>query len=285
MDPLSITASAIAVATLAAQSTKAIYQAIDGLAEAPHAIAHSKTLLAGTQTALDSLIGTLTTTQDTQARLGSVLRPLELDQTLRSTQQLCDKFGTTITKYTSRSTDARFSSRDRILVNFHESQIIRFNQELGDCQKTISLVLGTITLIVSSGTSDNLQQLSKQFQAHEQALTSLVAEISQRPTDPGTIESHTSGEGLRASTDDDQASLRPTLALRNTCEAALQATQAARTAQTFGDMQADQSMAMQGIVGEAQKGVDQSFGKLVAQNKSRAFQGQMDATSFAQMFK
>ncbi|KAH7012280.1 uncharacterized protein B0I36DRAFT_256853 [Microdochium trichocladiopsis] len=275
MDPLSITASAIAVATLAAQSTKAIYQAIDGLAEAPHAIAHSKTLLAGTQTALDSLIGTLTTTQDTQARLGSVLRPLELDQTLLSTQQLCDKFGTTITKYTSRSTDARFSSRDRILVNFHESQIIRFNQELGDCQKTISLVLGTITLIVSSGTSDNLQQLSKQFQAHEQALTSLVAEISQRPTDPGTIESHTSGE----------ASLRPTLALRNTCEAALQATQAARTVQTFGDMQADQSMAMQGIVGEAQKGVDQSFGKLDAQNKSRAFQGQMDAASFAQMFK
>lgn len=147
MDPLSVTASIIAVATLAAQSTKVAYQAIDGLVEAPQAIAHSKTLLAGTQTALDGLKGTLTTRQDPQARLGSVLQALELEQALRSTQQLCETFGTTIAKYTSRSTE-RFSSRDRILVSFHESQIMRFNQQLGDCQKTLSLVIGTITLYV-----------------------------------------------------------------------------------------------------------------------------------------
>lgn len=40
-------------------------------------------------------------------------------------------------------------------------------------------------------------------------------------------------------------------------------------------MQADESIAMQGIVGEAQKGVDQSFGKLVAKSKSKAVQGQI----------
>lgn len=148
MEPLSVTASVIAVATLAAQSTKVVYQAIDSLVEAPQAIAHSKTLLAGTQTALDSLTGTLTTTQDPQARLGSVLQALELEQTLRSTQQLCEKFGATIAQYTSHSTDGRFSSRDRISVGFHKSQIDQFNQQVGDCQKTLSLVVGTITLYV-----------------------------------------------------------------------------------------------------------------------------------------
>lgn len=83
---------------------------------------------------------------------------------------------------------------------------------------------------------------------------------------------------------EEQDSLQRTAILRDTCQAALQATKAIRTGQVFGDMYTDQSMAMQGIVGQAQEGVDQSFGKLTAKNQSRAFQGQMDASSFAQMF-
>jgi hypothetical protein len=46
----------------------------------------------------------------------------------------------------------------------------------------------------------------------------------------------------------------------------------------------DQSMAMQGIVGDAHDGVQQSFGKMTTSRNSKAFQGQMDASSFAKMF-
>jgi hypothetical protein len=44
------------------------------------------------------------------------------------------------------------------------------------------------------------------------------------------------------------------------------------------------STAMQGIVGVAQPGVDQSFGSLTTAMNSRAFQGQMDSSSFDKLF-
>ncbi|KAN0087266.1 hypothetical protein V8E54_000954 [Elaphomyces granulatus] len=59
MDPVSLTPSVIAFATLAMQSCKATYDLIDGLAGAPQAIANSKTLLSETQKTLDALGQTL----------------------------------------------------------------------------------------------------------------------------------------------------------------------------------------------------------------------------------
>jgi hypothetical protein len=76
-----------------------------------------------------------------------------------------------------------------------------------------------------------------------------------------------------------------TTGLRKVCQEAISATRAKRTGQKFGDMSTDdQSLAMQGIVGEAYDGVEQSFGKMTTSKNSRAFQGQMDAFSFAAMF-
>jgi hypothetical protein len=80
-------------------------------------------------------------------------------------------------------------------------------------------------------------------------------------------------------------SLQLAAELRKVCQEALSATKAKRTGQKFGDMSTDDhSVAMQGIVGEAQNGVQQSFGKMTTKKNSRAFQGQMDAASFAAMF-
>ncbi|KAI0970712.1 hypothetical protein F4678DRAFT_436049 [Xylaria arbuscula] len=280
MDPLSVTASVIAVAGLAMQSAKAVYKVIDGLVEAPQAIAHSKTLIAGTQNSLDTLSGTLTTNQDMQAGFGAVLQSIDLDKTLTCTQELCDRFKTTIMKCTGHSADSRFSNRDRFQLYFQEPQIARLNNQLSGCQRTISLAIETITLIVSHSTSNHITELSARFQAQEQALSTLVTELANNSTTLASndIIQNTIGH-------DEETSFHLFATLQKTCEAAFQATQAKRTGQIFGDMQIDQSHAMQGIVGEAQRGVDQSFGKLSAQNNSRAFQGQMDGASFAHMFQ
>ncbi|KAI0403998.1 hypothetical protein F4802DRAFT_269776 [Xylaria palmicola] len=279
MDPLSVTAGVIAVAGLATQSAKAAYKVIDGLVEAPQAIAHSKGLITGTQNSLDTLTGALTTNQGMQARFGTVLQSIGFDKTLTSTQELCNRFEATISKYTSHSTDSRFSNRDRWQVKLHESQIIQLNDQLSGCQRTISLITQAITLIVSHSTSNDVEQLSSRFQAQEQALSALATELSNKCAilEGGNTTQNTMGEN-------EQASLHRFVILQKACEAAVRATQAERTGQTFGDMQIDQSLAMQGIVGDAQKGVTQSFGKLSAQNNSRAFQGHMDAASFARMF-
>lgn len=51
-------------------------------------------------------------------------------------------------------------------------------------------------------------------------------------------------------------------------------------------MQTDyDSTAMQGIVGMAQTGVVQSFGKMVTTKGSRAVQGQLSEDAFAAMFR
>ncbi|ETS76353.1 hypothetical protein PFICI_11740 [Pestalotiopsis fici W106-1] len=285
MDPLSITASVIAVATLAAQTAQAAYRTIDGLIDAPQAIAHSKTLLSGTQNSLEILTETLEKNEHMQAQFGGILQSIALEKTLQATNELCKGFSAIITKYTSRSTDSKFSNRDRLSITFHESRILTFNGELSDCQRTIHLMTGTITLIVSNDTSKDVRQLSSRFQAQEQALSSLSTELSTRSATTDVLPRTTEDNMREGDTENNQGSLERTTALQESNQAALKALQQKRIGQTFGDLHTDQSMAMQGIVGEAQQGVDQSFGKLNAINNSRAFQGQMDAGSFAQMFK
>lgn len=145
MDPLSVTASVIAVATAALQSAKALYDVVDGLVDAPRSVSQSQSLLSQTQTTL----GTLTRTLKSNSAAGavdSVLKEIEVGKALKSTDSLCQEFTTTITKFTSHSTDSRFSTRDRFIVQFNESKINRLNRDLADCQRTITMVLSSVTL-------------------------------------------------------------------------------------------------------------------------------------------
>jgi hypothetical protein len=126
MDPLSVTAGVIAIATVAWQSCKAAHCLVNALVEAPQAITRAKNSLIETQKTLGALGQTLTTTSESV--LDPVLRTIQLDATLASTQHLCDEFTAAITRYTSHSTEERFSKRDRIMANFHESKITRLNR-------------------------------------------------------------------------------------------------------------------------------------------------------------
>jgi hypothetical protein len=145
MDPLSVTASVIAVATAALQTAKALYDVVDGLVDAPHSVSHSKSLLSQTQTTLGTLTRTLETNSASGA-VGSVLKEIELSKALESTQSLFQEFATTLTRFTGHSTDLRFSTRDRFIVQFNESKIRRLNSDLADCQRTLTMVFSSITL-------------------------------------------------------------------------------------------------------------------------------------------
>ncbi|KAJ5945855.1 hypothetical protein N7454_002694 [Penicillium verhagenii] len=276
MDPLSVTASVIGVATLALQSCKVAYNVIDGLVEAPQAISRSKTFLSETQKTVDALRRALATNSDPPSSLNSILGTMDLAGMLKSVQLLCDEFATTITSFTSHSTDGKFSKRDRITVNIHESKIKRLDTDLGCCQRTLSMVLVSINLTVATQTSDDIQRLGDRFQAQEQALADLDTQLHDCQRTP-------SPEDLSAS--DRNESLQLISGLRKLCQDALSATRAKRTGQKFGDMSTDdQSFAMQGIVGKAHEGLEQTFGEMATSKNSRAFQGQIDASSFAAMF-
>jgi hypothetical protein len=302
MDPLSATASAIGIATFAWQSCKAAYELVDGLTGAPKAIAHSKKLLSETQSTLEGLKDTLISGSEPTCVRDSVLQKIKLDIALKSTQGVCDEFGETIKGFTKHSTDLRFSNRDRLVVSFHESKISRFNQQLGECQSTISLALVSINLqvlrsmtlfsqltidrIVSSRTSEDIQGLDGRFTAQETALADLEKQLRDKQTALQAISLDSLGDeaGDSWSAAERNSSIALTAKLREVCGETLSTTRAKRTGQSFGDMKVDKSMAYQGIVGTAQSGVEQSFGKLTATDGSTAAQGQMDATSFAMMF-
>src|SRR5438045_3843995 len=122
--------------------------------------------------------------------------------------------------------------------------------------------------IVTTRTDDDVRRLSDRFQAQEQALAELGTQLYNHQT------SLASEEG---SASDRDVSMQLTAGLRKVCQEALSATRAKQTRQTFGDMSTDnQSLAMQGIVGEVHDGVEQSFRKMTASDNSRAFQGQID---------
>ncbi|KAK4233419.1 hypothetical protein C8A03DRAFT_19517 [Achaetomium macrosporum] len=257
------------------QSAKAVYDIVDGLVDAPHSVSQSKSLLSQTQTTL----GTLTRTLETNSASGTVdpvLKEIGLSKALESTQSLCQEFAITLTRFTSHSTDLHFSTRDRFIVQFNESKIKRLNRDLVDCQRTITMVFSSITLILSHLTSGNIDQLRTQFDTQERALANLGAQLSTREA-----ESQANDDG----TADGDSSAQLTASLRDVCQKTLSATRAQRIGQKFGNMKTDDhSIAMQGIVGVAQPDVDQSFGSLTTTKSSRAFQGQMDSSSFGKLF-
>ncbi|KAI8633879.1 hypothetical protein F5Y19DRAFT_462118 [Xylariaceae sp. FL1651] len=264
MDPLSVTASAIAVTSLAWQSCKAAYELVDGMIEAPEAIAKSRSSLIETQKALDALHKLLETPSERAYVLESI-----------STKRVCDDFTATITRFTSHSTEGRFSKRDRLMISFSDAKIDKCNRNLGDCQRTMSMVVGSINLVITTQTADDIRQLDVRFQNQEEALANLATQFSNR-TLSASKEGSNPGEDMSP----------PLIAtLQKVCEETLKVTTAKRTGQSFGDMSTDgQSVAFQGIGGGAQHGVEQSFGKMTTSNNSRAVQGQLDAASLALMF-
>ncbi|PCG93837.1 Hypothetical protein PENO1_081460 [Penicillium occitanis (nom. inval.)] len=273
MDPLSITASAITIATLAAQSCKETYSLVSGLTDAPQSIAHSQRLLIQTEDSLVALEQLLMNNK-TSDILESTLRAISLEKTLKSTHDICTEFSAAVANVAKHSTDTKFSIRDRFSMYLKEAKINRFNQHLGDCLRTLVLVLGSINLILSSRTSEDIERLRDNFKAQETALKDLNTQLRNQSSLPAP------DTGTEIEKEPDVSST-----LQETCKQTLEAMEVKRTGQKFGDLLIDdRSMAMQGIVGTQQEGVEQTFGKLTATKESRAFQGQMSSEAFAAMF-
>jgi hypothetical protein len=147
----------------------------------------------------------------------------------------------------------------------------------------------TVDRIVSSRTLDDIQQLDGRFMAQETALANLEKQLCDKQTAMQAISLDSLGNEAEGSWSAAAAERNSSIALaaklREVCGETLSTTRAKRTGQGFGDMTVNKSIAYQGIVGTAQSGVEQSFGKLTAIDGSTAAQGQMDATSFAMMFR
>ncbi|KAJ5970533.1 uncharacterized protein N7479_000451 [Penicillium vulpinum] len=122
MDPVSLTASVIAIATLATQSCKLTYNLIASLVGAPDVISNSQATLLETGKSLESLKDFLDR-KGSEYETSAALQVTELVRAIQSTNETCDEFRATIDKITKHSSGSQSCKRDRIAVNINESKI------------------------------------------------------------------------------------------------------------------------------------------------------------------
>lgn len=149
-DPLSITASIVAIATLAYASSKALYEIIKDIQDAPKSFLDLNADLEALQAVLNSLKAELEGNgrdaglSDTQQ---SCLR--ELGPSLQGCSDACDQFKSKLVDIMSHTREGHSSFRDRVKLQFHDKEIAAFRFRLASYKSTLSVALGFASLQVA----------------------------------------------------------------------------------------------------------------------------------------
>jgi hypothetical protein len=146
-DPLSITASVAAIATLAYASSKTLYEIIKDIRDAPKSFCELITDLEALQDVLNALKAEFEG-NDRDATLSEAQRSClkELGPSLRGCSDVCDQFKSKLEELMSHSHDGHTSFRDRVKLQFHDKEISAFRFRLASYKSTLSVGLGFASL-------------------------------------------------------------------------------------------------------------------------------------------
>lgn len=148
-DPLSVTASVIAVVTAACQSCKALSDLISSFLNAPKDLLNLRGDLDALQAVIESLEHAVSPgSPDAASSLSTEQKSCmkELVPAMRSCQTACDDFAQRLSKAMSHSPQGRVSLIHRAKWHFNEKDIMFLQSRLGDCKQTLSVALGVVTL-------------------------------------------------------------------------------------------------------------------------------------------
>ncbi|KAF4459313.1 glycosyl family 43 [Fusarium albosuccineum] len=166
-DPLSVTASVIAVANLALKSCQALQNTISSFKNAPKTVKDLQSDLSNLQKQLDSLHTWLNSTRrpdgdqnliDNQQELVKQLKPA-----LQGCQEYCDDFTQRLSRLTSKSDTDRVDWKDKARLHFHEDDISLLKSRLGDYKQTLGIALSITTLKQANQNQDGLHGLETQI--------------------------------------------------------------------------------------------------------------------------
>jgi hypothetical protein len=140
-EALGITASVIAIATLAYDSSKRLFEIVDGIRNAHKAISDFKTDIEALQQLLKSLASEIEGTEDANLpeRFKKYLE--ELKPLLNGCSNACLQFEQKISKITSHSDENRTSFRDSVKLQFQEKEILTFRYRLASYKATLNIAL------------------------------------------------------------------------------------------------------------------------------------------------
>jgi hypothetical protein len=140
-DPLSVTASLLALVTFAAKSTQSLYQLIASFQSSQRTIRGLKEELEALNEVLQSLHATISN--------GKVdLTPLTLP--LTRCNQACQEFEAIVLKCTKHSNGPKKSFRDWTTLTYMGGDINAFKNMLGGYKSTIAIALGDANMLVWS---------------------------------------------------------------------------------------------------------------------------------------
>lgn len=140
-EALGLAASIIAIATLAYDSSKRLFEILDGIQKAPKAISEPKTDIGALQQLLKSLSSEVEGTDDADLpdRFKKYLE--ELKPSLEGCTNACIQFEEKISKITSHSDEKHTSFRDSVRLQFQEKEILTFRYRLASCKATLNIAL------------------------------------------------------------------------------------------------------------------------------------------------
>ncbi|OIW30131.1 hypothetical protein CONLIGDRAFT_575911 [Coniochaeta ligniaria NRRL 30616] len=173
MDPVGFTRGVDAVITAVLRSVQATKDVVDGLQNAPQTVAECGSLLHQTEITLIALQQTLEAYSEPHSAIASFIHEIEISKALYWTTSVCQQLEAAIT---SPSTGSGVKQRSKSLHS-NKLRIQWFERDLAHCQRTITNVLSAITLIASSRTSGNVEQLQDQFDALDWELVDLGKQL------------------------------------------------------------------------------------------------------------
>jgi len=140
-DPLSICASAIAVATLAYDGVKTLHDLITGIRDAPKTIQEISV-------DLGEILKILSFFQEELARAKGQKLSRELEACLTQVQpameacrDTCDAFRSKMAAVTSHSSPTHTSFRDRLKLLLQDADIASFKHKLGSYKSTLNIAI------------------------------------------------------------------------------------------------------------------------------------------------
>lgn len=149
IEPLSITAAVIGITRLTYDSCKALNETIKAIKSAPQQL---KSLEAD----LETFQNVIKPAETDLARCGEAESELSPEQkaslqalapVMSHCKAVCDRFSLRLAQLTSHSNQSRTALRDRIRLNFHESDVRLLRENMAQCQRTLSDALGFANLL------------------------------------------------------------------------------------------------------------------------------------------
>ena len=145
-EAVGLAASIIAIATLAYQSSKTLYDLLDSIRNVPKTLQDLNEDLSAISQLLKSIKSAMEDSSDDSFSDGVKKCLEEVKPALTGCGKTCDEFTEKIGKIMSHSDEKHTSKRDRIKLQFEEKDILAFRYRLGSYKATLNIALSLALL-------------------------------------------------------------------------------------------------------------------------------------------